>query len=126
MIFIGKASTLTGASVKAIRHYDSLGLLPNLGRTGSYRVFNERDINTIKLIKQAQEVGFKLAELKAVLLSNESSPAWGEIEEIMRLKDEKITKEISLLNEKQARLRQYAKSIRDCLISDPDCTKPLI
>jgi len=117
---------LSGASVKAIRHYDSLGLLPNLGRTGSYRVFIERDINTIKLIKQAQEVGFKLAELKAVLLSNESSPAWGEIEEIMRLKDAKITKEISLLNEKQARLKQYAKSIRDCLINDPDCTKPLI
>ncbi|NQY30905.1 MAG: MerR family transcriptional regulator [Flavobacteriaceae bacterium] len=126
MIFIGKAATLSGASVKAIRHYDNLGLLPNLGRTGSYRIFTERDINIIKLIKQAQEVGFKLAELKTVLLSKESSPAWGEIVNMMRLKDAKITKEISLLNEKQAILRQYSQSIRDCLINDPNCSKLLV
>ncbi|NQZ82053.1 MAG: MerR family transcriptional regulator [Colwellia sp.] len=126
MIFIGKAATLSGASVKAIRHYDNLGLLPNLGRTGSYRIFTERDINIIKLIKQAQEVGFKLAELKTVLLSKESSPAWGEIVNMMRLKDAKITKEISLLNEKQTILRQYSQSIRDCLINDPSCSKPLV
>lgn len=126
MIFIGAASTLSGASVKAIRHYDSLGLLANLGRAGAYRVFTQRDINTIKLIKQAQQVGFKLSELKAVLLSKENSPAWEEIENMMRIKDAKITNEISLLNEKQARLRQYSKSIRDCLINDPDCSKPLV
>ncbi|KGJ95931.1 MerR family transcriptional regulator [Colwellia psychrerythraea] len=122
MIFIGQASTLSNASVKAIRHYESLGLLPDLGRAGSYRVFTERDINIIKLIKQAQEVGFKLAELKSVLLSKEASIAWGEIENMMRLKEVQIAKEISILNEKQVRLRQYATVIRDCLSKDPNCS----
>ncbi len=126
MIFIGQASALSGASVKAIRYYDRLGLLPSLGREGSYRVFTNRDINTIRLIKQAQEIGFKLAELKAILLSKDGSPAWEEIENLMRLKEEKITEEISLLNKKQALLRQYSKSIRDCLMNDPNCPKPLL
>jgi DNA-binding transcriptional MerR regulator len=126
MIFIGKASTLSGASVKAIRHYDNLGLLPNLRRTGSYRVFTEREINIIKLIKQAQQVGFKLGELKTLFLSNESSIAWEQIETEIHLKDTQITKEISLLNEKQTQLREYSKAIRDCLIKDPNCPKPLI
>ena len=41
MIFIGEASKLSGASVKAIRHYENIGLLPNLGRSGSYRTFTK-------------------------------------------------------------------------------------
>ena len=126
MIFIGEASKLSGASVKAIRHYDDIGLLPGLGRSGSYRVFTEREINIIKLIKQAQEVGFKLVEFKEVFLLNESASSWGEIENLIRLKDSQITKEISILEEKQALLRQYSKDIRDCLTKDPNCSKPLV
>jgi len=49
MIFIGEASKLSGASVKAIRHYENIGLLPNLGRSGSYRTFTKHDIDIIRL-----------------------------------------------------------------------------
>lgn len=121
MIYIGKASTLSGASIKAIRHYDELGLLPNLGRSGSYRVFSQSDINTIKLIKQAQQIGFKLAELKSVLLSNVGATAWSEIENILRIKEAQISKEIQILKVKQARLEQYANTIEECLKDDPNC-----
>jgi DNA-binding transcriptional MerR regulator len=126
MIFIGRASTLSGASVKAIRHYDKLGLLPSLGRAGAYRVFTEREINLIKLIKQAQEVGFRLGELKTLFLSNESSIAWEQIDKRIQLKYAQITKEISLLNDKRSQLGEYSKSIRDCLIQDPNCPKPQV
>ena len=125
MIFIGKAATLSGASIKAIRHYDNLGLLPNIVRAGAYRVFTEREINIIKLIKQAQEVGFKLGELKSIFSSHKNALAWEQIENEIHLKDALIAKEISILNEKQARLRQYSKHIRDCLINDPNCPVPL-
>ena len=126
MIFIGKASTLSGASVKAIRHYDKLGLLPSLGRAGAYRVFTEREINLIKLIKQAQKVGFKLGELKTLFSSNENSIAWEQIEKQIQLKYAQITKEMSLLKDKQTQLREYSKSIRDCLTKDPNCPKPSV
>ena len=126
MIFIGKASTLSGASVKAIRHYDKLGLLPSLGRAGAYRVFTEREINLIKLIKQAQKVGFKLGELNTLFSLNESSIAWEQIEKQIQLKYAQITKEMSLLKDKQTQLREYSKSIRDCLIKDPNCPKPSV
>ena len=126
MIFIGKASKLSGASVKAIRHYDKLGLLPNLGRAGAYRVFTEQEINLIKLIKQAQKVGFKLGELKTLFSTNETAFAWEKIETQIDLKEAQISKEVTLLKEKQIQLREYSKSIRDCLIKDPNCSKPLI
>lgn len=126
MIYIGKASTLSGASVKAIRHYDKLGLLPSLGRDGAYRVFSESDINLIKLIKQAQKVGFKLGELKTLFSASENVIAWEEIQKQIELKEAQINKEISSLKAKQHQLRAYSKNIRDCLIEDPHCPKPRI
>ena len=45
MITIKKAASLTGLSVKAIRHYESRGLLPKPERTDAgYRMYSESDI----------------------------------------------------------------------------------
>ena len=43
MITIKKAASLTGLSVKAIRHYESCGLLPEPERTkAGYRLYSDR------------------------------------------------------------------------------------
>lgn len=124
MIFIGEASKLSGASVKAIRHYESIGLLPNLGRSGSYRTFTKHDIDIIRLIKEAQKIGFKLSEFKEIFDSNEIW-SWAKIEKIVRLKESQIKIEIATLKEKKSRLKQYSKLISDCLADDPDCSQSL-
>lgn len=41
---IGKVAEITGASPKAIRHYEALGLLPAPHRRGRYRIYSERDV----------------------------------------------------------------------------------
>jgi DNA-binding transcriptional MerR regulator len=125
MIFIGEASKLSGASVKAIRHYENIGLLPKLGRSGSYRTFTKHDIAIIRLIKEAQNVGFKLSEFKELFESNENS-AWAEIGKKIYLKESQIEKQIAILKAKQLRLKQYSTLILDCLSEDPNCSKPLI
>lgn len=63
-LYIGKVSEITGASCKAIRHYESLGLLPTPQRLGKYRVYSERDVFLVHMIKHAQSCGFSLRELK--------------------------------------------------------------
>ena len=63
-LYIGKIAEMTGASCKAIRHYESLGLLPTPQRRGKYRVYSEQDVFLVHMIKRAQTVGFSLAELK--------------------------------------------------------------
>jgi MerR family copper efflux transcriptional regulator len=125
MIFIGEASKRSSASIKAIRHYENIGLLPNLGRSGTYRTFTKHDIHFIKLIKEAQKSGFKLAEFKAFFESNGNS-SWTEIAKQVRFKESQIEKEIAILKEKQLRLKQYSTLILDCLAEDPDCSKPLL
>ncbi len=64
---IGKAAELTGATRKAIRHYEAIGLIPVPGRVGKYRVYSEKDLALIGMIKRAQSVGFTLAEMKQLV-----------------------------------------------------------
>lgn len=65
-MYIGKLSELTGASRKAIRLYETLGLLPVPERKGQYRTYTERDVHIVSLIRRAQAVGFNLSELKEI------------------------------------------------------------
>jgi DNA-binding transcriptional MerR regulator len=64
---IGKISELTGASRKAIRHYEAIGLLPAPERVGKYRVYTDMDVVLITIIKRAQSVGFSLAQLSGLI-----------------------------------------------------------
>ena len=66
-MLIGQVSELTGASRKAIRHYESIGLIPVPQRRGSYRVYNDHDVTIISMIRQAQSLGFSLAELRELV-----------------------------------------------------------
>lgn len=62
-MYIGKVSELTGASKKAIHHYEELGLLSGVSRSGKYRIYNEHHVVIISMIKRAQSLGFKLSEM---------------------------------------------------------------
>ena len=66
-MFIGQISTITGASRRAIRHYEELNLIHSPQRLGSYRVYDDHHIIVIDLIKRAQSLGFKLSELVPIL-----------------------------------------------------------
>lgn len=63
-LYIGKVAEITGASRKAIRLYESLGLIPTPARRGKYRIYSERDLFLIHMIKHGQSFGFRLKELK--------------------------------------------------------------
>jgi DNA-binding transcriptional MerR regulator len=66
-LYIGKVAQITGASRKAIRHYEELGLLPAPARRGKYRVYSERDVFLVHVLKHAQSFGFQLSELKGLV-----------------------------------------------------------
>jgi MerR family transcriptional regulator, copper efflux regulator len=47
---IGRAAKASGVSVKMIRHYEAIGLLPKVARTfANYRVYRESDVHTLRL-----------------------------------------------------------------------------
>lgn len=64
---IGEAARQTGVTVKAIRHYEAMGLLGTLERDGSYRDFSVDDLDRLRLIAHCRELGFGLREIRRVL-----------------------------------------------------------
>ncbi|MBA3255111.1 MAG: MerR family transcriptional regulator [Pyrinomonadaceae bacterium] len=57
-----------GVSVDAVRYYERLKLLPRARRTsGNFRLFGPESIERVQFIKQAQELGLTLDEIKGLL-----------------------------------------------------------
>jgi DNA-binding transcriptional MerR regulator len=72
-MYIGKLAELTGATRKAIRLYESLGLIPAPHRQGTYRVYSDNDVALVTMIRRAKEVGFSLAEMTELAAAKATS-----------------------------------------------------
>jgi Cu(I)-responsive transcriptional regulator len=65
---IGRASKASGVSVKMIRHYEAIGLLPKVARTfANYRVYRESDVHTLRFIRRARALGFSMNDIQELL-----------------------------------------------------------
>ena len=65
---IGQASRSSGVSTKMIRYYDEIGLVRPASRTGAnYREYEEREVNELRFIKRARNLGFSVAEIAQLL-----------------------------------------------------------
>ncbi|WP_052207050.1 MerR family transcriptional regulator [Sinomonas humi] len=65
---IGELAERTGLSLRTIRHYDEVGLLPARMRTqGGFRVYEEDDVERLQLIKRMKPMGYSLEEMAEIL-----------------------------------------------------------
>ena len=64
-MFINEAEYIVKLSKKSIRYYEELGLInPKRNVNNDYRVYDEKDINKLKIIKFLRELGVTTGELK--------------------------------------------------------------
>lgn len=69
---IGELAQRVGVTTKSIRFYESIGLMPDPGRTASgYRIYAEVDVERLGFIKTAQRLGLTLDEVREILALRE-------------------------------------------------------
>jgi DNA-binding transcriptional MerR regulator len=68
MHHIGQVAEVVGVSLRAIRHYEDVGLAPPSGRSlGGFRLYTDEDIERLCLVKQIKPLDFSLEEIRAAL-----------------------------------------------------------
>lgn len=108
---IGEVAREAGVSVSAIRFYERNGLLPEAERAGGRRRFDAEAVRRLKVIKIAQQAGFSLEEVRALLDSIDAgAPAH---EELRALAARKLP-EIDTLIERARAMRDWLAVARDC------------
>lgn len=65
---IGGCARATGVPAKTIRYYESIGLLPPPKRAeNGYRLYGGSEIETLRFVRRARDLGFSLDEISQLL-----------------------------------------------------------
>jgi DNA-binding transcriptional MerR regulator len=92
---IGALANSAGVSIDTVRYYERKGLLSRAERTsGGFRRFSPEAVERIHFIKQAQEIGLSLDEIKDLLTVSGGASECRRVSELLRSKlaelDERI------------------------------------
>src|SRR5260370_24264118 len=86
-IRIGEVAARAGVSIDTVRYYERRRLLPRAPRTqGGFRVFTEGAIDRVRFIKQAQELGFSLDEISALLTTGGGASECRSVRDLLKAK----------------------------------------
>ena len=112
-MYIGKAAQLSGKTIKAIRHYEAIGLLPAPQRQGQYRVYSAQSVELLMFIKCAQQLGFKLKELKEILSGHVGDALpWERADQAIADKKQELALKIAALQEMHVELQTFEAQLK--------------
>lgn len=118
---IGRAAEISGVTPKMIRHYESLGLLPQVARTlGDYRVYTAHDLHALRFIRRARGLGFSMKEIGGLLsLWRNQRRASAAVKRLALEHVEELDRKIAELQSMRAELARLAAHCRGD--SRPEC-----
>jgi len=98
---------MTKVTVRALRHYDHIGLLKPSGRTESgYRIYTEQDLVRLQQIVTLKFMGFPLERIKAIL----ARPNFA-VRKALGIQIEAVDAEIGRLRRASKALRRMAEAL---------------
>jgi len=108
----GELAKQAHVNVETLRYYEREGLLPEPARTeAGYRLYGQDDVQRVRFIKHAQELGFSLKEVRELLALrlDDSRPA-SEVRHLTAQKIEQIEAKIQSLQSMKAILETLVQA----------------
>jgi MerR family copper efflux transcriptional regulator len=107
---IGEVAKEVGLSLRTIRHYEEVGLVPPSGRTnGGFRLYTDHDIERLRLVKHMKPLEFSLEEMRELLEARDRLAAGVGRAERARLED-RVGMFADIAEERCGRLRQQLRA----------------
>lgn len=135
-IKIGDFVKLTGSTLKTVRYYHKVGLLPNPEQTPSrYRLYGPEELNRMRLIKHLKSLGLDLKRIKEILGDVNNNATIEEVLQLLRSEltidkkniEERIAKIDKMLNRCNYLIHQQLPFMRACyLCPRTDCPRVIL
>jgi DNA-binding transcriptional MerR regulator len=116
---IGETALASGISVKMIRHYEAIGLVPPAARTpGGYRSYGDDDLRRLIFIRHARAVGFATPQIRRLLsLWDDGERA---VDDVVRLAEEHLQYVRARIGE----LQDIAGALKSLIAQAADVGRP--
>lgn len=123
---IGELAERTGLSTKALRYYESIGVLPEPARTPSgYRDYSPEAQDVILFVRSAQTVGLSLGEIREILAYRDRGETpCAHVVDLIRRRATAIEEQIAALERTRRELRRLERRARD--LRPEDCAPTLV
>ena len=117
---IGEVARRSGIAASSIRYYESIGVLPEPGRTSGQRRYGEEVLGTIAFVQVAQQAGFTLREIRELMTGLESDASMAAP---MRTLAARKLGEVEALLERARAMRGWLATASECTCASPaECT----
>ncbi len=122
---IGQLAKDVGVNIETIRYYERLGMLSPTARLPSgYRLYNREAQRRLRLIKNAQALGFTLHEIEELLdLRVRSKARCGDVQ---RKAEAKLRRVEAKVRDLQALARALRSLIHNCRAGQPTDRCPIL
>ena len=119
---IGELADRVGVTPKAVRYYESIGLLPCPERRPSgYRDYTDEDVGRLRFVKTAQRLNLSLAEISEILGFRERAERpCGYVLSVLDRQVADLDRRIAEMTELRDELTRL-KAVADDLPSDEGC-----
>jgi len=127
LLRVGDLAKLTGKTVRAIHHYEELGLIEPVGRSkGHYRLFDTETPVRIRWISKLQSLGLSLGDIRTLVKNRQASPsALQSASQLRQMYEAKLVEVRSRLAELTALERELAASLAYLDACGTSCTPEL-
>jgi len=125
---VGDLAKLTGKTVRAIHHYEELGLIEPIGRSkGHYRLFDPETPVRIRWISKLQSLGLSLGEIRSLVRNRRASvSALQSADQLRRMYEGKLGEVRSRLTELSALERELEASLAYLDSCGTSCTPEFV
>jgi len=102
---IARAAREAGVNTETVRFYERRGLIERLPRREGYRVYSPDQVARVRFIKEAQQIGFSLTEIKELLaLRADPTADCSAVHQLVMATQQEVRRKIDRLREIDAAL----------------------
>lgn len=124
MLTIGKLAALAGTTPNTLRYYEREGLIPLASKgDNGYRLYPQDAARRVHFIRQAQQCGFTLADIRELLmLPQQASACCSDVRKLTIEKKLALEAKIRLMKAMSAELDELINNCVDVTHPIDECT----